>query len=130
MSEDHAAVTGRPRHIVLNSHPTGDQSPIAMHWGAADAAARVTGSDAESVELTLVNLSPSRTRQVVIGAGTFGEHRFDRIRAGDEILTVDGTYFLVDLEPATQIELALGMQYHSQRPTFREPWHGDGIPYR
>ena len=40
MSEDHAAVTGRPRHIVLNSHPTGDQSPIAMHWGAADAVAR------------------------------------------------------------------------------------------
>ena len=96
----------------------------------ADVAALVTGIDAESVELTLVNLSPSRTRQVVVGAGTFGEHRFDRIRAGDEILTVDGTYFLVELEPATQIELALGMQYHSQRPTFREPWHGDGIPYR
>ncbi len=40
MSEDHAAASGRPRHIVLNSHPTGDQSPIAMHWGAPEAVAR------------------------------------------------------------------------------------------
>ena len=96
----------------------------------ADVAALVTGIDAESVELTLVNLSPSRTRQVVVGAGSFGEHRFGRIRADDKMLAVDGTYFLVELEPATQIELSLGMQYHNQRPTFREPWHDNGIPYR
>ena len=36
MSEDQAASLNRPRHIVLNSHPTGDQSPIELNWGAVN----------------------------------------------------------------------------------------------
>ena len=40
MSEDQAASLNRPRHIVLNSHPTGDQSPIELNWGAVNAADR------------------------------------------------------------------------------------------
>ena len=40
MSEDQVASLNRPRHIVLNSHPTGDQSPIKLNWGAVSAADR------------------------------------------------------------------------------------------
>ena len=40
MSEDQVASLNRPRHIVLNSHPTGDQSPIELNWGAVSAADR------------------------------------------------------------------------------------------
>ena len=45
-------------------------------------------------------------------------------------LDVDGTYFQVELAPASQIELSLAMQRYSQQPSFRLPWHGERIPYR
>ncbi len=32
--------TTRPKHIVLTSHPTGDQKPVPISWGGADAKAR------------------------------------------------------------------------------------------
>ena len=96
----------------------------------ADVAALVTGLGARSVELTLVNLSPSRMRQVIVGAGSFGEHCFDSVRSGENSLDVDGTYFQVDLEPACQIELSVQMRRYSQQPSFRMPWHDDGIAYR
>ena len=95
-----------------------------------DVAALVTKISDEGVELTLVNLSPSRVRQVVVGAGSFGEHRFGRVRAGDELVDIDGTYFQVELAPASQIELSLGIERYSQQPSFREPWHGAGISYQ
>ena len=78
----------------------------------------------------MVNLSTSRTRQVIVGAGSFGEHCFSRVQTGDEGLDVDGTYFQVELAPATQIELSLAMRRYCQQPSFRLPWHGEQIPYR
>ena len=43
---------------------------------------------------------------------------------------MDSTYFQVELAPASQIELSLAMRRYSQPPSFRLPWHDDGIPYR
>ena len=37
---------------------------------------------------------------------------------------------LVELAPASQIELSLGIERYSQQPSFREPWHGAGISYQ
>ena len=90
----------------------------------------MTGLSSEGAELTLVNLSTSRTRHVIVGAGSFGEHCFGRVRAGDEALDVDSTYFQVELAPASQIELSLAMRRYSQQPSFRLPWHGERVPYR
>jgi ABC-type proline/glycine betaine transport system permease subunit len=67
---------------------------------------------------------------VLVGAGSFGEHRFAGARADDENIAVQGTYVEVALAPASQIELALGLERYCQAPSFREPWHGAGIPYR
>ena len=96
----------------------------------ADVAALVHKVAADGVELTLVNLSSSRERRVLVGAGSFGEHRFAGARADDENIAVQGTYVEVALAPASQIELALGLERYCQPPSFREPWHGAGIPYR
>ena len=95
-----------------------------------DVAALVTGLSNESAELTLVNLSASRIRRVIVGAGSFGEHCFGRVRAGDEALDVDSTYFQVELAPASQIDLSLAMRRYCQQPSFRLPWHGDEVPHR
>ena len=72
-----------------------------------DVAALVTKLEAQSLDLTLVNLSPSTTREVTIGAGSFGEHRFLQVRSNADELTINDTYFEVHLQPATEIELTI-----------------------
>ena len=82
------------------------------------------------MELTLVNLSPSAMREVVVGAGSFGEHCFGRVRAGEEELEVGDTFFQVRLQPASEIEIKIDMERYCKRPGYCFPWHGGEIPFR
>ena len=88
-----------------------------------DVAALVTGLADESVELTLVNLSPGTQRHVVIGAGSFGEHRFEscRVKGGDGV-EVGGVYLQVDMRPASEIDLRLNMTRFCNKPSYCSPW--------
>ncbi|MBT4611634.1 MAG: hypothetical protein HOC05_16450, partial [Gemmatimonadetes bacterium] len=101
-----------------------------------DVAALVRGLDAESVTVSLVNLSVRHTREVVIGAGSFGEHRFTSVReisadgSSGEAQQVHGPWLNVKLPPGSEIELELGMERHCRQPTYAFPWHGDTIPVR
>ena len=95
-----------------------------------DVAALVTHLGAEQVDLILVNLNPAQPREVVVGAGSFAEHSFTTVRAGDENLAVDGGYFTARLGPGTQIELRAGMKRYCNQPTYAFPWHEGGIPFR
>jgi len=118
----------------------------------ADVAALVSSITADGICLTLVNLSAHASREVIIAAGSFGEHRFsvvtvdagredagredagreDAGRGDDEGTTiqVDNTCITVDLRPGTEIELRLGMQHYCQKPSYAFPWHTDGVPVR
>ena len=95
-----------------------------------DVAALVTHLGAEQVDLILVNLNPAQPREVVVGAGSFAEHSFTTVRAGDENLAVDGGYFTARLGPGTQIELRAGMKRYCNQPTYAFPWHEGGISFR
>ena len=97
-----------------------------------DVAALVTGLEADRVELSLVNLSPGRTRQVLVAAGSFSEHRFEKaeVVGEEERVPVHGNHFQVDLRPGTQIDLRLNMRRFCNKPTYAFPWHGDAIPCR
>ena len=95
-----------------------------------DVAALVSGLGADSIDLTLVNLNPVASRSVVVGAGSFGEHSFGAVQAGETTVTVDGGYFQVDLPPGTQIELHAGMSRYCNAPTYAFPWHEGSIPFR
>ena len=102
----------------------------------ADVGALVRELRAESVTVSLANLSVRHTRDVVIGAGSFGEHSFtyarvvgDHARAG-ESLTVDGPWLRLRLRPGTEITLELGMRRYARPPGYAFPWHGDAIPVR
>ena len=95
-----------------------------------DVAALVTKLEAQSIDLTLVNLSPSTTREVIKGAGSFGEHRFFQGHSNTEELNVDDTYFQVHLQPATEIELTITMKRYCNTPNYRFPWHENEIPFR
>ena len=89
-----------------------------------DVGALVTGLTDDRVSLTLVNLNPQEERQVIIAAGSFGEHTFETAEAvGEENrLDVNGTYLQVDLEPASQIDLCLTMKRFCNKPSYAYPW--------
>ena len=95
-----------------------------------DVGALVTKLEANGMELTLVNLSPGIAREVIVGAGSFGEHRFGKVEAGDKKMEVDDRYFQVRLLPGTEITLQIGMERFCNRPTYAFPWHEKGIPFR
>ena len=82
------------------------------------------------MELSLVNLSPAHARTVIIQAGCFGEHQFTRLWSEGAETAIDDRYVQVVLKPGTQIDLSLGMRRFCNGPTFAQPWHGDGIPFR
>ena len=98
-----------------------------------DTAALVTGVDAEGVDLTLVNLSVHEERQILIQAGSYGEHHFERVEiAGGDTAPVEigGKAFEVRLRPGTEIDMRLCMRMFCNKPTCAFPWHGDTIPFR
>ena len=96
-----------------------------------DVAALVTRLEADGMALTLVNLSPVEGRDVMVAAGSFGEHRFGKVVPADgEEATVDDGCFQVHLRPGAQVDLDIAMQRYAATPSFRFPWHRDGIPFR
>ncbi|MBT4500867.1 MAG: hypothetical protein HOC74_24270, partial [Gemmatimonadetes bacterium] len=95
-----------------------------------DVGALVTGLSDDGVELTLVNLSPGTVREVIVGAGSFGEHQFLEAEVEGERVDVGNRYLTVRLMPGTEIDLKIGMERYCNRPSYAFPWHGEGIPFR
>jgi len=98
-----------------------------------DTAALVRRLQGDGAELTLVNLSVHEVREVVIQAGSFGQHRFERVAIqGREEgpVEVGGNTLAVRMLPGTEIDLQFEMRLFCTRPTYAFPWHGDGIPFR
>ena len=118
----------------------------------ADVAALVSAVSAESITLTLVNLSAFATRQVLIQAGSFGEHEFGEVRYSgrsaesvypfaeanytyaaspytqpDPMPTeyhsaVDSKYLEVEMPPATEMQLTLSMRRYVNQAGYALPW--------
>ena len=96
-----------------------------------DVAALVTKLEPQGLDLTLVNLSVHAARDVIIGAGSFGEHQFKQVEAeGAEPISVDDRYFQVSLLPGTEISLRITMNRFCNQPSYAFPWHGEAIPFR
>jgi hypothetical protein len=110
-----------------------------------DVAALVSRVTPDAVAVQLVNLSASEPRQVIVQAGTFGEHRFEDVYytalapasgypggAGyaPPALTAErrhqraGTKHLsVRLPPNTEITLTLSTSRYVHQPSYAFPWH-------
>jgi hypothetical protein len=95
-----------------------------------DVAALVKKLDTESVTLELVNLSPFDSRDVIVQAGTFGEHQFTTVSARGKTTAVNRKFFQVRLTPGAGITMTVGMKRFANKPTYAFPWHGDKIPVR
>jgi hypothetical protein len=114
-----------------------------------DVAALVTKVEADRAVLQLVNLNPFEPREVIVQAGSFGEHQFTRVkyqvrtdpepiqpdhfarpdfRFEDRFVDVNRKFFAVRLPPGTGLTLDMGMKRFVNQPTYAFPWHGDTIP--
>src|SRR5262249_49723568 len=90
-----------------------------------DVAALVSGLDAESVTVELVNASAFQPRSLIVQAGAFGEHSFTEARtlhqAATARVTIDGKHLRVVLPPSQAIKLRLGMRRYVNHPSYRHP---------
>jgi hypothetical protein len=84
--------------------------------------------------LELVNLSPFESRDVMVQAGTFGEHQFTAAKykrnGAEETVAVNHKFFTVRLPAGSGISLDLGIRRFANRPTYAFPWHGNTVPVR
>ena len=108
-----------------------------------DVAALVEKLEPDRTVVQLVNLSPFYRRRLIIQAGGFGEHSIRtatyHVRTSEypgsqkqyaapegtstvRTDSVDDTFLTVEMPPATQITLELGMERFANRPSYALPW--------
>ena len=95
-----------------------------------DVAALVSGISADQLTVEVVNLSLTESKSLLVQAGAFGEHTFEKASFmqtdGEarerETLQVNGKYFILELPPSTAIQLDLGYQRFVNQPTYAFPW--------
>ncbi len=91
-------------------------------------AALVEDLSADAVTLSLVNLNTDEGRDVVVQAGTFGEHRFraatrlDGPGGADATVPIEGTWLSVRLAPSAAARLRLTMDRYANSPSYDTPW--------
>jgi hypothetical protein len=110
-----------------------------------DVAALVEQIEADYIIVSLVNLSVFDQRSLLIQAGAFGEHQFlsatfeqrisdypgvqgpggyaaPALKTDNQTLVVDDNLLRVELPPATQIRLKLGIRRFVNPPSYSLPW--------
>jgi hypothetical protein len=95
-------------------------------------AALVETLAADSVTLQLVNTSLFDIRELIIQAGTFGEHEFlyaEKLTEDGELIEsmhIQGKWLLVQMDVGAAVRLRLGMKRYVNRPTYETPWSEAG----
>ncbi|HEB32152.1 MAG TPA: hypothetical protein ENI15_14985 [Spirochaetes bacterium] len=101
-----------------------------------DTSALVEKIEADRTVIHLVNLNVFETRNLIVQAGSYGEHEFTEVHfieqskdsegkmvLSDKTVPVNKKYFAVELPPATTIKLEIGMKRFVNKPTYAFPWH-------
>ena len=87
-----------------------------------DVAVLVEGMSDDTTTLSLVNVSPVESRQVVVQAGAYAEHQISSVTEGNDTHSIDSPFLTVKLAPGTGTKLVLGTQRYVNQPTFVFPW--------
>jgi hypothetical protein len=88
----------------------------------ADVGALISEMSDTKTVVTLVNLSTTQARSVIVQGGAYGEHRIEAVDVGGKSQTVNAPTFTVRLEPGAGTKLALTMRRYSAAPTITLPW--------
>ena len=134
MNEINPATTDALIQLMLGGIPTGRVGyplhcrlryfdPDKRRAGVPqDVAALVTEMTANSVAVTLVNLSPVFERDVVVQGGAYGEHQLSSADVGGTTLRIDGPHFAVRLAPGCGQKVRIDMKRYASEPAFSFPW--------
>jgi hypothetical protein len=76
--------------------------------------------------VTLVNLSKTQPRTVILQGGAYGEHQLDSVTVGGKTTKVGAPLLTVRLDPGCGQQLVLQMRRYANRPTTLHPWHRPG----
>jgi hypothetical protein len=96
-----------------------------------DVAALVRAIKAGSIVLELYNLSAFEPREVIVQAGTFGEHNFTTVESAEGAsVDVGAKFFTVRLAPGAGTTLEVGLKRWANQPSYAFPWHGNRVPVR
>lgn len=97
--------------------------PIRRRAGIpGDVAALIDGMTADRVSVTLVNVSQTESRTVVVQTGAYGEHHSTGVDVGGRSVTVDGPCFTVRLAPGAGERMVVRTSRYVNRPTLAFPW--------
>ncbi len=89
----------------------------------------VDGMSADSLSMKVANISESSPREMIIQAGTFGEHEFVSVKIisedGKETNhVIDSKWFGVDLAAKSGARLEFVIKRYVNQPTYETPWSG------
>jgi hypothetical protein len=73
--------------------------------------------------VTLVNLNPVESREVIVQAGAYDEHTFDAVTLNGQTTPVGGPLLTVRLEPGSGARLEFKMTRYRNQPTLAHPWN-------
>ncbi len=109
---------GGPLHCRLRYF-----DPVRRRAGVPqDVAALIDSMDADSVSVTLVNLSQTESRELIVQAGAYGEHQCDSVEIDNSSTPVDSSSFQVTLRPGCGTRLTIRQSRYANQPSLRFPW--------
>ncbi len=87
-----------------------------------DVAALVSALTAERTVVTLVNVSATTPRTVIVQGGGYGEHQILSAEVNGETTAINARDVTVQLAPGAGAQLALTMTRYANQPTAKFPW--------
>ena len=88
-----------------------------------DVAALVSELSDTRATVTLINLSRSQARTVIVQGGGYGEHQLISVTRGGKTAEIRSPLLTVRLEPGCGQTLELTMKRYANVPTVLHPWH-------
>jgi hypothetical protein len=87
-----------------------------------DVAALVDSWGPDGLTVTLINVSPSMARSVIVQGGAYGEHQIESVSDGQTVTPVGAATFPVRLAAGCGARLTLKMKRFANDPTLSMPW--------
>ena len=97
--------------------------PVRRRAGVPeDVAALVSAMANDRTAVTLVNVSPTDRRTVVVQGGGYGEHQIVSADVNGRTTPIDARDFTVQLAPGAGATLTLTLTRYANQPTAKFPW--------
>lgn len=89
-----------------------------------DVAVLVDSWSDDGLTATIVNISPSKPRSVIVQGGAYAEHQIVSVSDGKTANQVNAPHFPLRLEPGAGARLTIKMKRFANDPTLSFPWEG------